>query len=545
MSKVNYASKRVLIVDELGEHLYFVKRAMESIGFKDIDLTRTSNAAIRQCKKFKYDIILCDYNMGDGKNGQQILEELKFYQYINHSCVFIMITAETSSKIVLGAIEQAPDGYIIKPFNELVLRKKIETLLAQEAILSKINKALDDKKYPEAIKQCNEVIEKNPRFQSFCLQTIADVHFKMGDYDAAIKLYQSVMEGRPPVWARLGMGKTLYAMNKFDKAIKELELLLNSNKYCVQAYDLLGQCYKHIGNTQEAQSILEAGVKLSPFSINRQRMLGDISVANKDFDTATTAYRCTTRIGQHSVFDSSKNYISLARSITDGMAGNSSREDSRKVVEVIRIFKKLSEKFGDEIEVEIQKEIVHTRLLVKQQKSSAATQHIEHVEQVIEEAQLPMDLNVKVDLARTYMALGDEAKFEKCIMELEKETEVDVDIQLLVRSIVADSLIEDRTRKVNNLNDEGATFYENNEIEKAIERFLDAVKLTPKSLAVNLNLIQAILKALENGEKQEEYTVICRESFSNIDEMTEETRNYARYTSLRKRFDIIENKIKK
>ena len=125
----------------------------------------------------------------------------------------------------------------------------------------------------------------------------------MGDYDSAMQLYTSVMGGRSPVWARLGMGKTLYEMQKYDKAIKELELLLSSNKYCVQAYDLLAQCYKNIGNTEEAQSVLEAGVKLSPFSINRQRMLGDISVANKDFDTAVAAYRSATRIGQHSIFD--------------------------------------------------------------------------------------------------------------------------------------------------------------------------------------------------------------------------------------------------
>ncbi|CAK0759075.1 hypothetical protein CCP3SC15_2450004 [Gammaproteobacteria bacterium] len=43
-----------------------------------------------------YDIVLCDYNLGDGRDGMQILEEAKQRHLIGLTTVFVMITAESS-----------------------------------------------------------------------------------------------------------------------------------------------------------------------------------------------------------------------------------------------------------------------------------------------------------------------------------------------------------------------------------------------------------------------------------------------------------------
>ena len=169
----------------------------------------------------------------------------------------------------------------------------------------------------------------------------------MGDYDLAISIYTGVFKNRRPDWARLGMGKSLCAMKKYEEAICELEQLLIVSRDCVQAYDLLAQCYKCTGKTDQAQTILQEGIRRSPLSINRQKMLGDVSVANKDYATAATAFRSATRTGRHSVSDTSDSYIKLARTLTDGMAGNLSKEDTEKAIEVKKVLGELNEEYGE------------------------------------------------------------------------------------------------------------------------------------------------------------------------------------------------------
>ena len=540
MSEIHYAAKRVLVVDDFQQHLDIVKNLLRSIGFREIDLTKTATKAISFCKTQSYDIILCDYNLGDGKNGQQILEQLKFFHYIKHTCIFIMVTAEASSQIVLGAIEKGPDGYIIKPFNKPVFKRKIDRLLNQETALHEINVALDLKDDREAIEQCNQVLENNPRYQNWCLKIKAELHNKLGDYDLAISIYTGVFKNRRPDWARLGMGKSLCAMKKYEEAICELEQLLIVSRDCVQAYDLLAQCYKCTGKTDQAQTILQEGIRRSPLSINRQKMLGDVSVVNKDYATAATAFRSATRTGRHSVSDTSDSYIKLARTLTDGMAGNLSKEDTEKAIEVKKVLGELNEEYGEKKDLEIQEKIVETRLFVKQQKPKDAIKLIESIEKVIDDSGLPLDLNTKVEMARTYMVLGDEEKLGEYMQELENETEVDIDSTLLIKSLISDSGIEEKQRQFDSLNDEGTTYYENNEITKAIELFLEALKLTPKSVTVNLNLVQALLKSIESIKYDEEYIIICETCLSNLDKMSVRDKDNIRYVSLKQRLSDVQ-----
>ena len=162
-SRIDYASKYVLVVDDFGQHLSFMTKALKSIGFTKVAVAQNAREAIALCEETSFDIILCDYNMGEGKNGQQLLDELRFFKTVRHDCIFIMITAETSREVVLGALESEPEGYIAKPLNQAVLRRKIDRLLDKQMSLSDINLAIEQHNYEQAIDLCIETAEKQPR----------------------------------------------------------------------------------------------------------------------------------------------------------------------------------------------------------------------------------------------------------------------------------------------------------------------------------------------------------------------------------------------
>ena len=107
---------------------------LSSFGAYHVDMASSSEEAMDKCRFNFYDIILCDFNLGQGKNGQQILEALKVSKRIKHVHLFIMITAETAKDVVLGAREYQPDAYIAKPITRTVLETRLGHLIKQQKI---------------------------------------------------------------------------------------------------------------------------------------------------------------------------------------------------------------------------------------------------------------------------------------------------------------------------------------------------------------------------------------------------------------------------
>ncbi len=79
-----------------------------------------------------YDVVLCDYNLGEGMDGQQVLEEAKHRRLVGYATVFVMITAENTMEMVMGAMEYKPDDYLTKPFNKELLKSRLEKLVARK-----------------------------------------------------------------------------------------------------------------------------------------------------------------------------------------------------------------------------------------------------------------------------------------------------------------------------------------------------------------------------------------------------------------------------
>ena len=131
----SYANYSALVADEFENSRKSVKQMLTTIGIGQIDQTATGKGVIDACRAKKYDLILCDFRLGTGKNGLQVLDELRQLDLIKPSAFFVIISAETSRDIVFGILESSPDDYLGKPFTEGVLSKRIERLFAQNVEL--------------------------------------------------------------------------------------------------------------------------------------------------------------------------------------------------------------------------------------------------------------------------------------------------------------------------------------------------------------------------------------------------------------------------
>jgi CheY-like chemotaxis protein len=112
-----FRSKHVLIVEDCAPVRTTIKHMLQTIGFEAIHVAKNSNEALKKCSEFPFDYILCDFNLGDCKDGYQLFEALKKQKLLSALCCFIIISAEAQRKIIHGVIELQPDDYILKPFN--------------------------------------------------------------------------------------------------------------------------------------------------------------------------------------------------------------------------------------------------------------------------------------------------------------------------------------------------------------------------------------------------------------------------------------------
>ena len=140
-----YEKKRCLVVDDLTEVRASYKRMLKSFGAIDVDTAANGDEAIQKCETNHYELILCDYNLADSKDGQQVLEELRHRELLKYTTLFIIITAEMSREMVLGAIENQPDDYITKPISQQTMRLRVDRAVIKHENLLANKTAIEEK----------------------------------------------------------------------------------------------------------------------------------------------------------------------------------------------------------------------------------------------------------------------------------------------------------------------------------------------------------------------------------------------------------------
>ncbi|HXB45269.1 MAG TPA: sigma-54 dependent transcriptional regulator [Puia sp.] len=116
--------KRILIIDDDMDMCILLSRYLQRKGF-ETDLAHTGNKGIAKFKESKFDIVLCDFRLGD-KEGREVLQELK---NIDPHAIVIIITGYSDIKTAVDVIKAGAFDYITKP-------------MIPDEVLNVINKSL-------------------------------------------------------------------------------------------------------------------------------------------------------------------------------------------------------------------------------------------------------------------------------------------------------------------------------------------------------------------------------------------------------------------
>jgi tetratricopeptide (TPR) repeat protein len=290
-----------------------LRESLRNLGARFVDQAGTGGEAITLLQQSRYDVVLCDYNLGEGKNGQQVLEEARVRELIRPTTVWIVVSAEKSVESVMGTAEHQPDAYLIKPITEEVLLSRLNRVWTKKQIFRAIDSAYNDKDYLHAAKLCEQQIAVHKAHALDLLRMQASLLLRSGEPEQARSIYQRVLASRDFNWATAGLAKIHMMKNEYEAAKSLYRAIIEENRYFIEAYDQLAVAYQHLGQYEESVQILERAAKLSPNSVMRQRNLGEIALKLGKTALAEKAFRKSVAVGHFSVVRTPDSHLGLAR----------------------------------------------------------------------------------------------------------------------------------------------------------------------------------------------------------------------------------------
>ena len=526
----DYSNKRFLIVDDFSDFRTSMKSMLRDLGAKDVDTADRGEDALKMCRSKRYDIILHDYNLGAGKNGQQVLEELLIGKLISHQCIFIMVTAESSQAMVLSALEHEPDAYLTKPFNRASLVQRLDKLVERKDALKPILQALD-KHDPAAVLAASATLsQQDKRYAPLCLRYRAGALRELGRQDELEALLTGILADRAMPWACMALGSLLQARGQLPRARQVFEQALQSFPMMPGLYDGLAAVLLAEGERERAQQLLEDAVKLSPLAIRRQMELGKLAFANEDFDSAARAYRQAMEQGRTSLFKSPDNYLGLAQALT-AQAGEGSL-DKRVQADINQTLGELQKGYSHDPAVQVRARLTHAQSLVKSgdpaQAQKLTTEALGQLGELTQFFAAESALQVASQLRALGQAEASDALLKSCV-ELYGD---DPQVMQGIAAQTDDQAILGAATEAIDFNRQGVRSYQMGRFADALELFRQALQRQPKNISIALNTAQSLLRL--GGDKPDAALLDeCRQCLEAVRMLPDSDPRQVRYQQLR------------
>jgi len=495
---------KILVVDDFPAMRSMMRSMLAGFGANNIKEARNGEEALKILAEDKMELVLCDYNLGEGKDGQQVLEEAKERELLPYSSLFIMNTAENTAEMVMGAVEFQPDEYLVKPFNKVVLQMRIRKLQEKKQGFKKISDAIEAKDYQKAIALCDATMAADPKAIFDLLKLKADLMLRISDYKGAEQVYDKVLNIRELPWAQFGLGKVYFYQNRLEDARKLFEAVIAENKVFVTAYDWLAKVAKALGDNKKSQEILSQAVAISPKHLLRQKALGEVSFINEDFDVAEKAFKTVVRDGRNSIHRSPSDFGGLAKVYVKKDAG----KNALKVLQDMK--QEYKNAAGKELlTVTLVEGVVHQDLGNSQESDAALDKAVA----LFQEEPGNLCSEDAMELAKACFAAGRKEAGSELMKHVVRNNHEDQKILDQARLVFAEmgmeqegnDIITGTQQEVIALNNDGVDLAKQGKIKDSIQLFVKAARAMPENLIINLNTAQSIIMLMQKDGVNERF----------------------------------------
>ena len=518
-------------------HMHY---ALEQLGFRNMDYVDRPSHALTALQEHTYDAIICSYNLRSEQGGYFLLEQLNESHMLPLTSAFIFTSADTSANIVHAIIELQPDEFIAKPFSVNELDRRLSRVLARKKAFKNVYSFMDKQDYDKALAEVEYFLLQPENAEHFplAMKIKGDLFLITERYQEAIPFFESIINIQDFSWAKMGIAKSLLALNELDDAEREIIQLAMRPDSALEAYDLLAKLQIKQSAFDDALECTTLACNISPQNIPRHQMAINLARITHDYENQFNSAKKVVRYAKNSIYDKPDIYLTAARAGVD-FAMTSEPEYVNSVVkqtnEYLRQLKRAHPKaaVNDELTVidarlhYLKDDTVKAQMLL----SDFHTDHAQHhsTEALLDRAKALHEVGLKKESIAILDAISsrqeesaDELNLMATYLKQEKEEK------------------EAITLSPKTLNNTAVAQYKRGNLEQSYTTFAQAFRVMPKNPSIALNYLQAIIRARKANAPMPSDTVAainkCRETLETT--TLSEDQN-ARYQSVK---NILKNK---
>src|SRR5699024_2655919 len=298
---IDFSKKRFLVVDDFSEFRSSIRGILRLLAVQDIDTAANGNEVLELCRRNRYDVILHDYNLGDGLNGQQVLELLHAEKLLPPHCIFIMVTAENTQAMVLAALECQPDDYLTKPFNKVALQTRLERLIRRKRVLKPVLDAKEANNPTGVLQACLAIEQQEPRHAVLCHTYMADALCELGRYKDLEQLLETQARSRPSSWNLQALARLWLRQGRLEQVNRLLNAAIRQFPMMPELHDIRAELAALQNDFVGTLDALREAVALSPNTLRRQINLASQAWLSGDHRTAQLALRRCWEVARYAV----------------------------------------------------------------------------------------------------------------------------------------------------------------------------------------------------------------------------------------------------
>lgn len=488
-----YSNKSVLILDDMPEMRSSLRSQVGSLGCERIAVSGTVKDALEQFRENAFDVILCDYYLAGGTDGQQFLEFLRTRNIIGRGVLFVMVTAEKNYENVVTAAECLPDDYLLKPFTAEVLKMRLERLLEKKQRLARIDQMQDKGNWTGVISACDEVIAAKDRYLVDVLRIKGNAFLAAGRHDAAVDFYQQMLAMRPLPWAKLGLARALHRQGDAERCKETLSDLIAESPRLMAAYDLLGQLQLATGDADAALATLDSARAISPNSLARHRAIATVAEEKGDFERVEQALDQVVKKTRNSPLRETEDFARLGNALVE-------KGEPGKAVTLL-------EEARTTFRSDANNPLLAAVEAVAQQKAGNPEKAEAALARAMQGDPGKLPSATTMALAKACLATGKQDKAQAILKNLVQSNPEAKGLHARISTVLrdhgseemAESLVSDSIREIIHLNNEAVRRAKAGELAVAADMLTEAAHRLPTNMQVVSNAAAALLFDVYNN----------------------------------------------
>ncbi|MEJ2044463.1 MAG: response regulator [Reinekea sp.] len=534
MDNLNLPEKCVLVIDDFANVRKSIKTQLQDLGVRQVVEAYDSTSASKALKDYQFDLILCDFNLGKGKDGSRLLEEWRLTNAIRQETIFVLITAETSRDMVVSAMEYQPDDYLAKPFSMDVFSNRIVRWFEKRNVFLPLLNSVEEGDWPIVTQQARLIMEQYPRHRAAAQRYYAQSLVKQGILTEAENFLRGLVDKRYLSWAQAEIHRIDMLQENYQVAEKGLKNVLIRDPNLTEAYDLLAEVLKKLNKTEDLQKWLEVAVNRAPKNIKRQETLAEVAQGNEDYYRSSVAYRDIMNMSSDTIHENVGVYQKYLNSLHQEEITTDSEQRKR---DIHREMASASRRMTDRYQSDPSARLYAKAMALMEQENLRSTLHEKQLNKLLISALESIDrVNGETAIICTQVMYRAErlSEGDELVERFRSRFAEQPDILERLQALQAEPASQEKRQKATDLNLKGVECYKNKEFTESIVYFQEAMQLSPRHPGIILNFVQSHLVEMRTDKVNIQKVELCLEYLNRLVYLPEDHYQYERYRKLTK-----------